>query len=51
MTAFGVGRATIVLLVAAVAAVAIVANLALLGFASAGNDPVGKLKPQANPPR
>jgi hypothetical protein len=44
------GRVAIVLLVAAVAAVAIVANLALLGYASAGNDPVGKLKPQAHVP-
>ena len=37
-----IGRATIVVLIAAVAAIAIVANLALLDFASAGNDPVGK---------
>jgi hypothetical protein len=43
-------RVTIVILIAAVAAIAIAANLALLDFASAGNDPVGKLKPQANVP-
>ena len=43
-----IGRmAIIVLVVSAVAAIAIVANLALLDYASAGNDPVGKLKPQA----
>jgi len=38
------------LLIAAVAAVAIVANLALLDYASASNDPVGKLSPRANLP-
>ena len=43
-------RAAIVALVAGVAAVAIAANLALLDFASSGNDPVGKLKPQASVP-
>ena len=45
-----IGRIAIVVLVAVVAAIAIVANLALLDFASAGNDPVGKLKPQAHVP-
>ena len=43
-------RIAIVVLVVAGAAVAIVANLALLDYASAGNDPVGKLKPQAHVP-
>lgn len=43
-------RIAILLLVAAAAAAAIVANLALLNYASAGNDPVGKLKPQARVP-
>jgi hypothetical protein len=43
-----IGRIAIVVLVAA--AIAIVANVALLDFASAGNDPVGKLKPQAHVP-
>jgi hypothetical protein len=37
-------------LVIAAAAVAIFANLALLDYASSSNDPVGKLKPQANVP-
>jgi hypothetical protein len=46
-----IDRIAIILLVAACAAVAIVANLALLDYASAGNDPVGKLKPQAQVPR
>jgi hypothetical protein len=45
-----IGRIAIFVLVAAVAAIAIVANLALLDYASAGNDPVGKLKPQADVP-
>jgi hypothetical protein len=45
-----IGRIGIVVLVAVVAATAIVANLALLDFASAGNDPVGRLKPQAHVP-
>ena len=46
-----IGRIAIfVLVAAAVAAIAIVANLALLDYASAGNDPVGKLKPQAHVP-
>jgi type IV secretory pathway protease TraF len=36
--------------VAAAAAAAIFANLALLDYASSSNDPVGKLKPQANVP-
>jgi hypothetical protein len=35
-----------VLLVAAAAAAAIAANLALLGYASARHDPVGKLTPR-----
>jgi hypothetical protein len=34
--------------IAAVAAAAIIANLALLSYASSGNDPVGKLSPRAN---
>ena len=37
-------------LVIVAAAAAIFANLALLDYASSGNDPVGKLKPQANVP-
>jgi hypothetical protein len=45
-----IGRIAIFVLVAAAAAIAIVANLALLDYASAGNDPVGKLKPQAHVP-
>jgi hypothetical protein len=45
-----IGRIAIVVLIAVVAAIAIVANLALLDFAAAGNDPVGKLKPQAHVP-
>ena len=39
-----------VLLVAAAAAAAVLLNLLLLGRASAGNDPVGQLKPRANLP-
>jgi hypothetical protein len=38
------------LLVAAAAAAAIAANLALLDYASAGEDPVGKLSPGAHLP-
>jgi len=38
------------LLVAAAAACAIVANLALLGYASSSNDPVGHLSPRADLP-
>jgi hypothetical protein len=45
-----ISRIGVVVLVAAVAAIAIVANLALLDYASGGNDPVGKLKPQARVP-
>lgn len=45
-----IGRIAIVVLVAALASIAIVANLALLDYASVGNDPVGKLKPQAHVP-
>jgi hypothetical protein len=45
-----IGRLTIFVLVGAVAVIAIVANLALLDYASASNDPVGKLKPQAHVP-
>lgn len=37
-------------LIAVVAAAAIVANLALLHYASASNDPVGKLSPRAQLP-
>ena len=43
-------RVAAILVVAAAAAAAILANLALLDFASSGNDPVGKLKPQARVP-
>lgn len=43
-------RVAIFLLLAAAAAAAIVANVALLGYASSSNDPVGKLKPQARIP-
>jgi hypothetical protein len=39
-----------VLLVAGAATAAILANLALLGYASSSNDPVGKLSPRANLP-
>jgi hypothetical protein len=39
-----------VVLIAAVAAAAIVANLVLLRYASASNDPVGKLSPRAQLP-
>jgi hypothetical protein len=46
-----VKRAVVALfLIAAAAGVAIVANLALLSYASSGNDPVGKLSPRANLP-
>jgi hypothetical protein len=38
------------LLIAAAAAAAIVVNLALLQYASAGNDPVGKLRAQLSLP-
>lgn len=38
------------ILIAAAAAAAIVANLALLSYASAGNDPVGKLSPHTSLP-
>jgi hypothetical protein len=38
----------VVLLVVAAAAAAVLLNLLLLGRASAGNDPVGQLKPRAN---
>ena len=43
-------RLATVLLVAVASAAAILANLALLDFASSGNDPVGKLRPQAQIP-
>jgi len=45
-----IGRIAIFVLIAAVATIAIVANLALLDYASVGNDPVGKLKPKAYVP-
>ena len=45
-----IGRMAMLVVVAVVAAIAIVANLALLDYGSAGNDPVGKLKPQAHIP-
>lgn len=38
------------LLIAAAAAAAIAANLALLTYATASNDPVGKLTPRASLP-
>jgi hypothetical protein len=41
-------RIVVLVLVIVAAAAAIFANLALLDYASSGNDPVGKLKPQAN---
>ena len=40
----------VVLVVAAAATAAIVANILLLGSASAGNDPVGRLSPRARLP-
>jgi hypothetical protein len=43
-------RLLVVLVVAAAAAAAIVANIVLLGRASAGNDPVGRLSPRAHLP-
>jgi hypothetical protein len=43
-------RALAVLLVAAAAAAAVALNVLLLGKASAGNDPVGRLSPKANLP-
>jgi hypothetical protein len=48
----GVTRAQLlaVLLVAAAAAAAVVLNVVLLGSASAGNDPVGRLTPRAHLP-
>ena len=39
-----------ILMIAAVAAAAIAANLALLTYATASNDPVGKLTPRASLP-
>jgi hypothetical protein len=45
-----IARVAAILAVAVAAAAAIVANVALLDFASSGNDPVGKLKPQARLP-
>jgi hypothetical protein len=44
------GKLLIVLVAAAVAAAAILANVLLLGSASAGNDPVGRLSPRADLP-
>lgn len=43
-------RALVILVVAALAAAAIAANVLLLGAASASNDPVGRLSPQAHLP-
>jgi hypothetical protein len=43
-------RVIAVLLVATAAAVAVALNVLLLGKASAGNDPVGKLSPSAKLP-
>ena len=43
-------RVAAVLLVAAAAVAAVLLNLLLLSSASAGNDPVGQLKPRANLP-
>lgn len=39
-----------VALVAAAAAAAILVNLTLIGYASTGNEPVGKLSPRAHLP-
>jgi hypothetical protein len=44
------GKVLVALVVATVAAAAIVANILLLGNAAAGNDPVGRLSPQAHLP-
>jgi hypothetical protein len=43
-------RVVVVLLVAAAAAAAVALNVILLGNASAGNDPVGRLSPKAKLP-
>jgi hypothetical protein len=43
-------RLVVVLLVAVAAAAVIAANVALLGYASSSNDPVGKLSPRAHLP-
>jgi hypothetical protein len=43
-------RLLVLLGFAAAAAAAVVLNILLLGSASAGNDPVGKLSPRANLP-
>jgi hypothetical protein len=43
-------RVLAVLLVAAAAAAAVALNVLLLGKASAGNDPVGRLSPKAHLP-
>jgi hypothetical protein len=43
-------RVAAVLLLAAAAVAAVLLNLLLLSSASAGNDPVGQLKPRANLP-
>lgn len=44
------GKLLVALAIAAAAAAAIVANVLLLGSASAGNDPVGRLSPRAHLP-
>jgi hypothetical protein len=44
------GKLLIALVVTAAATAAIVANILLLGSASAGNDPVGRLTPRAHLP-
>ena len=46
----GVSRLLIVALVVTAIAAAIVANLALLNYATSGNDPVGKLTPRVRLP-
>lgn len=43
-------RLLVVLLVVAAAAASVAVNVLLLGNASAGNDPVGRLSPKANLP-
>ena len=42
--------AVALLLIAGAAAAAIAINLALIGYGSSNNDPVGKLSPRANLP-
>jgi hypothetical protein len=46
----GLSRLSIVALVVFAIAAASLANFALLGYATSGNDPVGKLTPRAHLP-